>query len=81
MQGNSFPPIFVTWNSVDDWKPGCGALWFSPRALEIRDSDIFDVEGEQMVPIESFLWVLDPERLCHPITGRCFFLFILTTWF
>ena len=67
-QGESFSPVFVTWNSADAWTPGCGALWFSPQTLGIRE--VVEHQGKLMVPIASFLWVLDPERLCMPITGE-----------
>ena len=66
--GSDFPPVFVTWNVSDTWTPGCGALWYSPKALGIRD--VAEVDGRVYVPIASFLWVLDPERLCQPVTGE-----------
>jgi hypothetical protein len=34
---NVFEPICVYWTGVDDWTPNCGALWWSPSAMQLRN--------------------------------------------
>ena len=63
--------VCVRWVGDDEYTPGCGALWYSAKSLGIEEADgqENEEEGGSMVAISSFLWVLDPERLCEAVTG------------
>jgi hypothetical protein len=79
---NVYPPVCVAWAGADQWERGCGKFWWSAKALatpvvgqlpaagggSAREADV----PLDLVPIESLMWVLEPELLSECVTGRPF---------
>ena len=71
---NGFKPVCVAWLGTEHWQPECGYLWWSPQSLQIPVVETRKMEGLgpgiDLAPLESLMWVLDPARLCKPVTGH-----------
>lgn len=56
---NEYEPICIAWSAVDEWKPNCGALWYSPRSMKLPTVCEVKEEGVptsvQYVPIEYLM--------------------------
>jgi hypothetical protein len=72
-EDNMYHPVCIAWSGYFQWTPNCGALWWSPSALKLPTVGEHKAPGVQApvhyVPIEHVMWVLDPYRLCKPVTG------------
>jgi hypothetical protein len=72
---NRFKQVCVAWTGADDWEGKCGSLWFSPKSMAVGSSfEVRQLEGVEkpvhLVPLEQIMWVVEPERLCTPCTGK-----------
>jgi hypothetical protein len=68
-----YPPVCVAWVGAESWHAHCGALWWSASSMGLPVAEtrtVAGVDSIDLVPIEHLLWVLDPDRLCKPVTGR-----------
>jgi hypothetical protein len=71
---SGFYPVFVKWFGADHWTQNQDALFWSAKSLNIPTFQIISKKTEnnnddEWCRIESLCWVLEPERLCEPITG------------
>ena len=67
---DGLPSLGVTWYGLSDWTEYHDALYFDARTLNLDVYPLQTANGDQIVPVEEFCWVLEPERLCHPMTGN-----------
>ena len=59
--------VFLKWSGHSSWHEGMlGHLYFAPEALGLQ---VYSFGGSELVRAEDLLWVLEPERLCHTVTG------------
>jgi hypothetical protein len=70
---NGYAPVCAAWLGAENWLPECGCLWWSPESLQVPVVEKRKIEGlgpgVELVPLENLMWVLDPARLCRPVTG------------
>jgi len=59
--------VFLKWSGHSSWRKGMlDHLFFAPKALGLR---VYPYGGCELVRATDLLWVLEPERLCHTMTG------------
>jgi hypothetical protein len=63
-------PVFIRWKGTPTWtQKQDDYLFWSPSEL-VSPLTSIEYMGNEHVRIEEFCWVLEPERLCEPITGN-----------
>ena len=73
---NDFGSVFVYWSGSSEWVQGSSNLFWDWNGLGISDSvGTTTKEGLSQVPIEFLCYVLEPSRLCEPVTGQPYIVF------
>ena len=71
-QIGGFKPVYVKWSGNNAWQQGSDDLFWDWKGLGLPESSGSSTseQGLSQVPIEWLCYVLEPQRLCKPVTGK-----------